>query len=144
MISKSGKYAMRAVVYIASKATSGRKIGIKEIAEEIEAPPAFTAKILQILKKSEIISSLKGPTGGFFCNQDQLNLAVIEIIDAIDGLAAFNDCVMGLHKCSSSHPCPMHNEYAKTRDSMLESFQNVTIHHLADNLLDGSSFLKNL
>ena len=48
MLSKSCKYAIRAVVYVASKAGNNVKLGIKEIAREINAREAFTAKILQI------------------------------------------------------------------------------------------------
>ena len=69
MLSKSCKYAIRAVVYVASKAGNNLKMGIKEIAKEIDAPEAFTGKILQILTKHQVISSLKGPYGGFFIEE---------------------------------------------------------------------------
>src|SRR5690606_33988435 len=112
MLSKSCKYAIRATVFIASKAGENVKLGVKEIAEEIEAPPAFTAKILQNLNKYKIVTSLKGPYGGFFCEKYQLDLPIVEIVNAIDGLAIFKECVMGLHRCSDEHPCPMHHHYA--------------------------------
>ena len=97
MISKSCKYAIRAAVFIASQAGDNKKLGVKEIADEIEAPPAFTAKILQTLNKHRIVTSLKGPYGGFYCETYQLNLPVIDIVNAIDGTAVFKECVMGLH-----------------------------------------------
>lgn len=143
MISKSCKYAIRAAVFIASMANEDKKLGVKEIAAEIEAPPAFTAKILQALNKYKIVTSLKGPYGGFFCEKYQLDLPLIEVVNAIDGLAVFRECVMGLHSCSDEHPCPMHFQYAKTRDLMLKSFQDTTIGSLAENLKDGYVFLKN-
>lgn len=143
MISKSCKYAIRATIFIASKAKEDIKIGVKEIAKEIEAPVAFTAKILQTLNKSEIMTSLKGPYGGFYCKENQLDLPVIEVIRAIDGLNVFTDCVFGLHQCSDEHPCPMHNQYAKTRDEMQASFQKTTVRSLAEDLTKGSVFIKN-
>jgi len=36
-----------------------------DIAEEIDSPTAFTAKILQQLVKNKVIHSIKGPHGGF-------------------------------------------------------------------------------
>ncbi|MHC2993533.1 Rrf2 family transcriptional regulator, partial [Pontibacter sp. HJ8] len=80
MISKSCKYGIRAAVYIASKAGEGVKLNVKAIAKEIDAPEAFTAKILQILNKHRIITSLKGPYGGFFIDEYQLEQPVINIV----------------------------------------------------------------
>lgn len=143
MISKSCKYAIRASVFIASKAQENIKVGVKEIAAEIEAPEAFTGKILQTLNKSKIVTSLKGPYGGFYCDESQLDVSIIEVVRAIDGTGVFTDCVFGLHQCSDSHPCPMHFEYSKTRDQMYISFKNTTLRSLAENLSTGIAFLKN-
>lgn len=143
MISKSCKYAIRAAVFIASRAKEDVKFSVKEIAEEIEAPTAFTAKILQTLNRYKIVTSLKGPYGGFFCEQYQLELPVLEIVNAVDGLAVFRECVMGLHQCLDDHPCPMHFSYSKTREQMLKSFEGMKIGGLAKNFTGGLTFLRN-
>lgn len=143
MISKSCKYAIRASVFIASKAQENIKMGVKEIAAEIEAPVAFTGKILQILNKHRIVTSLKGPYGGFYAEPYQLKLPVIDIVNAVDGLAVFRDCVMGLHECSDHHPCPMHHRYAKTRDQLMKTFQETTLGSLAEDLSKGEVHIKN-
>ncbi len=143
MISKSCKYAIRATVFIASKAKENVKVGVKEIAAEIEAPEAFTGKILQTLNKNKVVTSLKGPYGGFFSDEEQLELPILEVVKAIDGLGVFTDCVFGLHQCSDDHPCPMHFEYVKTRSQMYNSFKNTNIRSLADSLSEGFAFLKN-
>lgn len=111
MISKACKYGIRATIFIASKAHENVKPGVKEIAKQIDAPEAFTAKILQSLNKHGVITSIKGPYGGFICTPSQLNLPVIEIIKAIDGLSIFRECGLGLKECSDAHPCPMHHKY---------------------------------
>lgn|SRR5690554_2907796 len=143
MISKSCKYAIRAAIYIASKSKDNIKLSVKEIAKGIDAPEAFTAKVLQVLNKHRIVTSLKGPYGGFYCEKPQLKIPIINIVNAMDGLFVFRDCVLGLHECSDEHPCPMHHQYAKTRDSMLRSFQETTIAKLAGDLNDGSVHVKN-
>lgn len=143
MISKSCKYAIRASVFIASCAHGEVKLGVKEIAAEIEAPVAFTAKILQTLNKYKIVTSLKGPYGGFYCEKYQLDLPVVEIVNAVDGLSVFKECVMGLHQCSDAHPCPMHYKYAGTREEMLKTFQETSIGSLAEDFSRGEVHLKN-
>lgn len=143
MISKSCKYAIRATIYIASKAKENVKLGVKEIATEIEAPAPFTAKILQTLNKNKVVTSLKGPYGGFYCEEYQLDLSVLHIVDAVDGLAVFRECVMGLHVCSDEHPCPMHHKYASTRNELLNNFALTSIRSLAGDLSKGSAFITN-
>lgn len=71
MFSKACEYAIRAVIYISIRSIAGSKLSIKEIAKEIDSPLHFTAKILQTLSREGIISSIKGPNGGFYINQKQ-------------------------------------------------------------------------
>jgi Rrf2 family transcriptional regulator, iron-sulfur cluster assembly transcription factor len=144
MISKTCKYGIRAAAFVASKAKLGVKLNVKEIAKEIEAPEAFTAKILQILNKHRIITSLKGPYGGFYIEDFQMEQPVINIVNAIDGMAVFRECGLGLKQCSEKHPCPMHEQYAVIRKALLDSFQSTTVGHLAAKVNGGSSFISNL
>lgn len=143
MISKSCKYAIRAAVFIASQAKDGVKLGVKNIAAEIEAPQAFTGKILQTLNRNKIVTSLKGPYGGFFCQPFQLSIPLIDIVHAMDGPAVFQECVMGLHNCTDDHPCPMHHKYAETRDQLLKTFQETTLEILAEDLSKGAVHIRN-
>ncbi|WP_161889641.1 RrF2 family transcriptional regulator [Pontibacter russatus] len=143
MISKACKYGIRAAVYVASRAGKGARLNVKDIAKEVDAPEAFTAKILQTLNKHRIITSLKGPYGGFYIEDYQLEQPVINIVSAIDGMAVFWECGLGLKKCSEAHPCPMHDKFKVAREAMRDVFQNTTIRQLAQELNEGTSFIKN-
>lgn len=142
MLSKSCKIAIRAVVYVASKAGDEKRHSVKEIAAEVDAPEAFTAKILQALTKHQVISSLKGPYGGFFIEDFQLSQPIINIVNAIDGLQAFTGCGLGLKYCSEKKPCPFHYEYKDVRTRMLNTFQKTTVKKLAANLEKGMALVK--
>ena len=144
MISKACKYGIRAAIFVASKQGEGIKLNIKQIASEVDAPEAFTAKILQVLNKHRIITSLKGPYGGFFIEEFQLEQPVINIVNAIDGMSVFRECGLGLKKCSETHPCPMHDQYKIARDALLDAFQGTTIRQLALTVNNGGSFINNL
>ena len=79
MFSKSCEYAIRATIFIATQSQSNANIGIKEIAKEIDSPIAFTAKILQVLVKNNILKSTKGVGGGFMILKNDLkNLGKIK------------------------------------------------------------------
>ena len=66
MFSKTTEYALRATIYIAQKGTIDKKLGIDEIANAIDSPKPFTAKILQLLTKDKVLHSTRGPNGGFY------------------------------------------------------------------------------
>ncbi len=141
MISKSCQYALRAVVYVASKTGENVKLNVKQIAREIDAPEAFTAKLLQTLNKHHILTSLKGPYGGFYIEDHQTAQPILNIVHAIDGLQVFSACGLGLKQCSEKRPCPFHDDYKALRAKMLHTFQKITIKKLAKSVEQGYSFL---
>jgi len=75
MFSKTCEYAIRAMIFIAQKSKLGR-VGIKEIAEAIDAPEHFIAKILQELCRKGLLQSLKGPTGGFYQSEKKITMFI--------------------------------------------------------------------
>lgn len=144
MISKTCKYAIRAAVFVASQAESSKKLSVKDIAREVDAPEAFTAKILQVLNKHRILTSLKGPYGGFYIEAYQLEQPIIHIVHAIDGTSVFWECGLGLKKCSGLHPCPMHDKFEAAREMLRNVFAQTTLGQLAAQLQQGTSFINNL
>jgi Rrf2 family iron-sulfur cluster assembly transcriptional regulator len=69
MLSSATKYTIRAVLYLATYTDISNKIGVKQIAEDLEIPQPFLAKLLQQLSRSKLVSSSKGPSGGFYLSE---------------------------------------------------------------------------
>ena len=99
MLSVSCKAAIKAVIFLGSKFESVNKSSIKEITKFINENEHTVGKILQKLVKEKIINSAKGPNGGFYITDKQINYRVIKIIEAIDGKEVFKQCGLGLSKC---------------------------------------------
>lgn len=127
MLSNSSKYAIRSVIYLANKYDSNKKYSSKFIAEEIDIPAPFLAKTLQTLVKNKIISSTKGPNGGFYLSETNINLNIMNVIEAIDGLEKINSCYLGLHTCSNESPCAIHHLMAPFRENFLKEISSKTI-----------------
>ena len=146
MFSKSCEYGVRAVIFIAKESTEGRKTGIKEIARQIDSPEAFTAKILQLLSKRKIITSVKGPSGGFYIPEESLSqIKLVEIISAIDGDDVFKNCALGLGECTgntSPSPCPLHHEFNRIREDLEVMLCSTSIKDLTLSLHSEPTFLK--
>ncbi len=141
MLSLTCKTAIKAVIYLSSKFESGEKSGIKEIAEYIDASEHTVGKLLQTLVKENVINSSKGPTGGFYMNATQQRQPIINIVFAIDGKEVFNQCGLGLSKCSATHPCPIHNDYKAVRDLFEKLCSNKRVSDLCDPVNNGLAYL---
>jgi Rrf2 family iron-sulfur cluster assembly transcriptional regulator len=143
MFSKACEYGIRASIYIAEQSLLERKVSLKEIAEAIESPTAYTSKILQQLSRSFIINSEKGPTGGFSMDaleMEKVNLSTI--VFAIDGDSIYNGCGLGLKKCNEKLPCPVHDQFKLVRDELKSMLERTTVKSLAVSLEKGLTFLK--
>ncbi len=66
MFSNSSKYAIKAVLFLALNSNEDKKIMVKDIANPINVPQAYIAKLLQELSRQNVISSTRGPKGGFY------------------------------------------------------------------------------
>ncbi|WEK33921.1 MAG: Rrf2 family transcriptional regulator [Candidatus Pseudobacter hemicellulosilyticus] len=137
MLSVTCKTAIKAVLYLAAKADTGTNAGIREIAGAINASEHTVGKLLQTLVKDQLIHSLKGPAGGFYMSGEQLKRPIIDIISAIDGDALFTSCALGLEQCSSSHPCPIHQDYMGARELLRKSFSRKKIADLRNLVKEG-------
>ena len=141
MLSRASKYAILSTLFLAEHSSPGKKISVREIADRIEVPHAFLAKLFQQLVRSEVISSTKGPHGGFYLTEQNENKTVCDIIENIDGLDKLNNCFLGLDKCNSEKPCPVHFIVEPFKNSLLGKFRDKTIKEFSEEITSERSVL---
>jgi Rrf2 family protein len=145
MFSKACEYGIRATLFIAKSSLKQKRVRLGEIADAIDSPEAFTAKILQQLAKNGIVKSIKGPYGGFEIEEAKMKKTVLrKVVVAIDGNDLFEGCAMGLSACDASRPCPLHNSFIHIRDELAALLDQTNIHEMAHSLEDGLTFLKRI
>ena len=88
--------------------------------------------MLQILTESGIIGSKKGKNGGFYLARRPSQIRLIEIVEAIDGLEVFQNCVLGFPNCGNNHPCPVHDKWGKIRDEAYNMLKHETLEQLKE------------
>ena len=143
MFSKACEYGLRAATYIAMQSLDGRRVSLKEIADKIDSPIAFTAKILQLLSKNNIVESVKGAYGGFEISRTQMDkLKLSAIVDAIDGDTIYAGSGLGLKECNADKPCPVHSKFVDIRNDLREMLENTSLYEMTAGLEVGLTFLK--
>jgi len=131
MLSNTCKYAIRAVVYLSVYATPEKKAGIREISEKLDIPTPFLGKILQSLARNKVLSSTKGPHGGFCLGRQAEEISLMDIVAIVDGTDIFETCLVRTTKCSDEVPCGIHDSVTAVRKELKHFFLNQTIADLA-------------
>ncbi|KIA88762.1 RrF2 family transcriptional regulator [Kaistella jeonii] len=143
MFSKACEYAIKATIYIAQQSHQEKRTNVKEVAKSINAPEAFTAKILQQLCRENILESIRGKQGGFtFDVTKQRITKIYDVVCIIDGESIFTNCGLGLHKCSSDNPCPVHDDFKIVRENLIAMTQKYSFYDLAVKTENGLAWLK--
>lgn len=129
------------MLYIGLQYHKDTNVELNEIAVQQDIPKHFLSKILQLLVKHKLLCSMKGPTGGFRLPCPPEEIRLIEIVDAIDGLDIFEQCGIGLKRCTDEDPCPIHHEYKRIRERVREVFESRTLVDLTEEVSNGGNII---
>ena len=141
MLSNSSKYALKGVLYLAVNASKEQKILAKDIAEPINVPPSYIAKLLQELARHGVVSSVKGPRGGFYLDPQNMETQLIKIVDVIDGEQRLRSCLLSINECDHDNPCPLHHVVGETKAGFIRNLEDTTVSQLVADIQEGKSFL---
>jgi Rrf2 family transcriptional regulator, iron-sulfur cluster assembly transcription factor len=142
IFSKSFGYALRGTLYVAMMNDERRKIRIDEMANRLSVPRHFMGKIMNKVAKKGILNSTKGPNGGFALNGNTLNTSLLTLVEAMDGLEQFDECVLRLRKCDALHPCPLHAHVRAYKNDLVKIFEQTNINSLLKE--DKPDFIKSI
>jgi Rrf2 family transcriptional regulator, iron-sulfur cluster assembly transcription factor len=124
-ITTKGRYALRAITNLAMKGTD-RPVPIKTLAAEEGISPEFLEQIFFKLKKSGIISSVRGPGGGFVLEQAPEDVSVKDIFDAVGEGLEITPCV-GDEECDRKDTCLVHGVWKEASDHIVGYFEGLSL-----------------
>lgn len=127
IISRSGEYGLRALLYMVAHREEGTFVSIRGMAEELDISFHFLTKILQVLTQKGFLHSYRGPNGGIAFQISPENILLSDLIRALEGDDFFDKCLLGLPGCGERQPCPMHNFWKTIRAAFKEEFETTTL-----------------
>ena len=80
----ASSYALHAVVYMAQQ-KNDRPVASHKIAQERGIHARFLLKVLKPLVSARVLTSVKGPNGGYKLARPATEISVLEIVEAVDG-----------------------------------------------------------
>ena len=133
-------YAIHAVCRLAVIAPNGYA-RVHEICANSDLPPYFVSKILRDLVRAGICRSAKGRNGGFGLATRPEAVRLIDIVEAIDGLRPYRQCVAGLAECNDRQPCPQHDSFKPVRQRIVSYLTDTTVRQMADAIVRKSELI---
>ena len=120
-------YSLEALSYLASLETR-QTVKVKDLAKNLDIPRHYLGKVLTELEKKRLVTSSKGPSGGFTLAVNPSSVTLYRILAALNGLEKLEDsCVMGLGRCNSDRPCVLHDLWTQFKDDTVLRTQKLTL-----------------
>jgi len=121
-ITTKGRYALRAVLALARSSVEGAPVSIKVISEQESISPEFLEQIFFRLRKSGVISSVRGPGGGFYFSRPLKEITLNSIIESSGEGLGISPCSCGKSlNCDRESSCSA-GKIWKEMDEHLRSF----------------------
>lgn len=136
LISRTSQYAIQSMIYIATQAP-GTPVLSREVAEKLQVPAAYLAKIMQLLSKGGLVTSFRGRLGGFCLREEPEKIDLMRILLITEGPDFTKDCVLGLKVCSDETACPMHTKWKPIKEEIIELLNHQTLSMLSEAVLSG-------
>ncbi len=130
LYSKPCEHAIRAMAYLALQ-PQARLVRAVEVADAEGIGLPFLARILHQLARAGLLSSRKGPGGGFQLAKSPRHITLRDIVEQMDGLESFDECAAGLARCSDQMPCPLHHIWKDLRGRISGYLEKTSLAEMA-------------
>lgn len=137
-LSTKGQYGVRAMFEIA-KGYPETPITIREISTRQDVSVAYLEQILNRLRKSGLIGSVRGPGGGYILARKPEAVSIGEILSELEGPVAITACLDPMGGCIRVDGCVTALLWKELGEKIEGFLHTITL----NDLLDRESVLKN-
>lgn len=136
ILSRTSQYAIQAMIYMAIQ-PENTPILNRDVAEKLQVPAPYLAKILQSLSKNGLLYSFRGRLGGFCMREGTADMSLMDVVKLTEGFDFTNSCVLGLKRCSEETACPMHAKWLPIKEQVIAMLTQMRLKQLADAVKEG-------
>lgn len=116
-LTKAGEYGLRAIRFLVESGDESR-ISIGDISIEKKIPEPFLRKLFKPLVQHDIIISTRGVSGGVRLSRKPEDINILEVVEALEGPLALNECLMDDNSCEFMNECGMHDVWEQAQSAM--------------------------
>ncbi len=129
-LSKMTDYAV--VMMVQMGHTPSRTYAASAIAEETGVPLPTVSKLLKLLTRGGLLTSIRGVNGGYRMDREPEDISVAEIVQALEGPIALTACVDGADdNCDVESLCGMRGNWNKVNTAIRGALESVSLADMA-------------
>jgi Rrf2 family iron-sulfur cluster assembly transcriptional regulator len=126
MLTTKGRYAVMAMIEVAS-ADADLPLKLANISIKQDIPQNYLEQIFQKLKKAGLVKSVKGPGGGYMLNVNKENIAIINIIDAVEENIKMTRCSVNKNCVKNGVKCKTHHLWKGLGNQIRSYFTSISV-----------------
>jgi Rrf2 family iron-sulfur cluster assembly transcriptional regulator len=139
-ITTRGRYALRATLALAKLGQDNASVSISTLSEEENISSIFLEQIFFKLRKAGIVTSIRGPGGGFCFAKPLDKLTIREILDAAGEDLDLVACDKQLPDCDRLGFCLAHSVWSDVTALINGYFSSITLADIIEkNIIAGVS-----
>ncbi|HAF53642.1 MAG TPA: Fe-S cluster assembly transcriptional regulator IscR [Thauera sp.] len=129
-LTTKGRFAVTAMIDLASRQADG-PVTLAGIAERQKISLSYLEQLFGKLRRHDLVSSVRGPGGGYRLARDIAAITVADIIIAVDEPLDATQCG-GKENCHDAHRCMTHDLWANLNKRMYAYLDSVTLDALVN------------
>jgi len=106
VIRRNTDYALCLMIHLAEH-FEDTTVSTKAMAQKEKIPYPLACKLMQKLKKNQLVKSVMGPKGGFQLTGKPCDINLLQVIEVIQGPVSVNRCLLDTYSCPRKSRCPI-------------------------------------
>lgn len=104
-----------------------RSRSASEIAAAIHVPAPTVSKILKMLARAGLVSSVRGAHGGYLLSRAPQAISLVDIIDAMDGPIGMTECSVTPGLCAQEGGCAVRANWQRVNRIVIDALREITL-----------------
>jgi Rrf2 family transcriptional regulator, iron-sulfur cluster assembly transcription factor len=129
-LTTKGRFAVTAMIDLALRQHAG-PVTLAGIADRQKISLSYLEQLFGKLRRNRLVSSVRGPGGGYCLAKQMEQVSVADIIQAVDETLDATQCG-GKGDCHDDHPCMTHNLWTSLNHRMFDYLRSVSLQELVD------------
>jgi len=124
-LTTKGRYAVTAMLDLSINANKG-PVTLSDISKRQDISLSYLEQLFAKLRKQDLVSSVRGPGGGYLLGKKDSEIDVAEIIDAVSESMDTTKC-LGKGDCHGGEICLTHHLWQDLSEQIHQFLSNITL-----------------
>jgi Rrf2 family transcriptional regulator, iron-sulfur cluster assembly transcription factor len=129
-LTSKGRYAVTAILDLAFHSTSG-PVTLSDISKRQDISLSYLEQLFTRLRKQQLVRSTRGPGGGYSLNRPASQIAIAEIVSAVDETVDTTRC-SGANNCHDGHQCLAHELWDDLSQQIYSFLNDISLQDLME------------